>query len=160
MFSLPSSFQISEVMKGNHHFVDPDLGTANDHLFYYRLVWSGDFPTSLDPNNQEFLTFDAKGALFAGGLTPGEIPCRGTIRVDYFRSKTIRYDLEIILDGEKLFFVGEKRDVDLLHPVQLIKTHTTCYGTLTKEDGTIISRSVTHFEPKTLIPFLLSFRLK
>jgi hypothetical protein len=160
MFSIPSSFLISEIMKGSHHFVDPELGTADDHLFYYRLDWSGSIPGALDPRSDEFLTFEAEGALFAGGLTPGEVPCRGTIRVDYFHSKTIRYDLELEVEGQRYIFVGEKVDVDLLAPALLIKTHTTCYGTLTREDGRVISRSVTHFEPKTLLPFLLSLRLK
>ena len=56
-------------------------------------------------------------------------------------------------------FVGEKVDVNPLNPIMLVKTHTTCYGTLTDATGAIVSRSVTHFEPSTIVPFLTSFRL-
>ncbi len=42
MLSIPSRFQISEVMKGDHHFVDPSLGTAVDHLFYFRIDFEND----------------------------------------------------------------------------------------------------------------------
>jgi hypothetical protein len=157
---IPSAFQISEVMKGDHHFVDPDLGSAVDHLFYFRIDWRGSIPGGLNPKSDEFLLFQASGTIFVGGLTPGEVPCVGTIRVDYLQSKTIRYELDFELDGEPYSFVGEKVDVELHKPALLIKTHTTCYGTLAKGDGTIVSRSVTHFEPQRLLPFLLSFRLK
>ena len=160
MLPIPKAFTITEVMRGNHHFVDPDLGAPTDHLFYFRINWSGSLLESLHPKSDEFLTFDAEGVIFVGDLTPGEIPCRGALRVDYFGSKTIRYELDFELEGEPFHYVGEKVDVDLLKPLLLIKTHTTCYGTLTRADGEIISRSVTHFEPHRVVPFVTSFRLQ
>ena len=136
------------------------LGSAADSLFYFRIDWNGGVPSVFNPLGSDFMTFDAEGMIYVGGLTPGEVPCRGILTVDYFRTKTIRYELDFDLDDELYHYVGEKVDVNLLKPLFLIKTHTTCYGTLSRSDGIIISRSVTHFEPETLVPFIRSFHLE
>lgn len=160
MLSIPKSFSITETMKGDHHFVDPTIGSASDRLFYFRIEWQGAIPDSFDPRSTEFLIFDAQGVIFVSGLTAGELPCAGSLRLDYVRSKSLRYELDFDVDGEAYHYVGEKLDVNLLKPLLLIKTHTTCYGTLTRSDGSIISRSIAHFEPETALPFILSLRVK
>ena len=160
MLSIPKGFTITETMKGDHHFVDPSRGSASDRLFYFRIEWGGAFPESFNPASTEFLTFEAQGVIFASGLTPGEVPCAGSLTLDYIQSKTLRYELDFEVEGEAYHYVGEKVDVNLLKPLLLVKTHTTCYGTLTTNDGTIISRSVTHFDPAAALPFVLSFRLR
>jgi hypothetical protein len=157
--SIPRGFSMTETMKGDHHFVDPAMGSATDRPFYFRLEWSGAIADAFNPVSDEFLKFDASGVIFVGGLTPGEVPCAGTLRLDYLRSKTLRYELEFEVEGVPYRYVGEKVDVDLLNPLLLVKTHTTCYGTLTRGDGAIVSRSVAHFEPRSTIPFLMSLRL-
>ena len=156
---MPLSFTITETMSGLHHFVDPERGDANDRRFYFRLDWGARRPSQLNPFGQEFLSFEATGQILVDGLTAGEVPCTGTLELDYFGRHTITYVLDFAVDGESYHFVGEKVDVNPLHPLMLVKTHTTCYGTLTDSTGTIVSRSVTHFEPRTLVPFLTSFRL-
>jgi hypothetical protein len=157
---LPRTFAATEVMRGTHHFVDPALGGPEERLFYFRIDWTGALPAAFDPRSRRFLTFDTVGHVYVGGLTPAETPCRGTMKVDYFRSKTIRYDLSFEHAGETWRFEGEKVGVDLSNPVMLVKTHTTCYGTLRRGGGAVASKSVTHFEPQTIVPFLASFRLR
>jgi hypothetical protein len=153
------SFTITETMSGLHHFVDPARGDANDRRFYFRLDWGARRGGQLNPFGPEFLVFDAAGQILVDGLTTGEVPCTGTLELDYFGRHTITYALDFEVDGERYHFVGEKVDVNPLHPIMLVKTHTTCYGTLTDSTGTIVSRSVTHFEPSAIVPFITSFRL-
>lgn len=159
MVTIPRGFSMTETMKGDHHFVDPALGSAADRLFYFRLDWGGAFAEAFNPGSGEFLTFEATGVIFVSGLTAGEVPCTGTLKLDYLRSKTLRYELDFEVEGEPYHYVGEKVDVNLLNPLLLIKTHTTCYGTLTRGDGAIVSRSVAHFEPRSTLPFLMSLRV-
>ena len=156
---MPLSFTITETMSGLHHFVDPARGDANDRRFYFRLDWGARRPEQLNPFGDRFLVFEADGYVLVDGLTAGEVPCTGTLALDYFGRHTITYTLDFEVDGEPYHFVGEKVDVNPLRPVMLVKTHTTCYGTLTDATGTIVSRSVTHFEPSAIVPFLTSFRL-
>ena len=153
------SFTLTETMSGLHHFVDPGRGDANDRRFYFRLDWGARRPAQLNPFGQEFMIFEATGWILVDGLTPGEVPCTGTLEIDYFGRHTITYVLDFEVDGESYHFVGEKVDVNPLRPLMLVKTHTTCYGTLTDAAGAVVSRSVTHFEPSTLVPFITSFRL-
>jgi len=153
-------FTFTETMTGLHHFVDPKRGDANDRRFYFRLEWGPRDLSQLSPFGHNFLTFEAEGVIFVDGLTDGEVPCTGSLAIDYFGRRTITYALEFEVKGERFRFVGEKVDVNLLNPLMLIKTHTTCYGTLLDETGTIVSRSVAHFEPSSLISFLTSFRLQ
>jgi hypothetical protein len=156
---MPLSFTITETMSGLHHFVDPARGDANDRRCWFRLDWGARRAAQLNPFGDEFLVFAATGQIFVDGLTDSDVPCRGTIELDYFGRHTITYELDFDVDGEAYHFVGEKLDVNPLSPLMLVKTHTTCYGTLTDATGVIVSRSVTHFEPRALVPFLTSFRL-
>jgi hypothetical protein len=156
---MPLSFSMTETMSGLHHFVDPARGDAYDRRFYFRLDWGARRAAQLNPLAPEFLELEARGYLFCEGLTDGEAPCAGMLKLDYLGRHTITYVLDFEVAGASYHFVGEKIDVDLRRPLQLIKTHTTCYGTLTDAAGKVVSRSVTHFEPETLLPFLASFRI-
>ncbi len=152
--------KITETMRGTHHFVDPELGEATDRLFYFTIDWGGSPLEVLNPISSRFLLFEAEGVILVEGLTPAEAPCRGTLTLDYFGGQRLRYELDFEVEGENYFYVGEKVDVDLRKPLLLIKTHTTCYGTLRRGDGTIVSKSVAHFEPEAILPFIKSVRLR
>jgi len=152
--------RITETMRGVHHFVDPARGEANDRTFYFKIDWGGAPLEVLNPVSSRFLVFDAEGVILVAGLTEGEIPCRGMLTLDYFRARKLRYELDFLVDGEPYYYVGEKVNVDLRRPLLLIKTHTTCYGTLRNRDGAIVSRSVVHFEPEAMGPFIKSVRLR
>jgi hypothetical protein len=149
------SFQMTECMRGAHHFVDPALGDASDRALYFRIRWSGALAAVLNPLSPEFLRYQAQGVISVDGLTPGEVPCNGTLAVDYLREHKITYTLAF----DRWRFVGEKVDVRLTRPVMLIKTHTTCYGRIEDEHGKIVSRSVVHFEPEDALGFLASTRV-
>ena len=129
-------------MTGAHHFVDPARGDAHDRRFYFRIDWGARRLAQLNPLSPEFLEFDAEGVLLAEGLTPGEVPCRGTLRLDYLGSHTLTYTLSFEVDGQPHRYVGEKVDVNLARPLMLVKTHTTCYGTVWDGEGRIVSRSM------------------
>ncbi|MFW5738901.1 MAG: hypothetical protein ACOC1F_00900 [Myxococcota bacterium] len=154
------TFSITETMRGVHHFVDPARGPAVDRPFHFRIDWGAPLASSLNPLADGFMRYQAEGELFADGLTPSAVTCRGTLGIDYFAQHTITYALDFEAGGERYHYEGTKTDVRLTRPLQLIKTHTTCYGTLRDASGTIISRSVLHFPPDTTLPFLRSFRLR
>jgi len=151
--------RITETMRGHHHFVDPELGEPVDLEFWFRIDWSGLPHQSFNPISSQFLTFDAEGVIEAAGLTDGERTCTGVLMVDYFRDQTITYELDFEAGGRWYHYTGQKVGVNLYRPLELVKTHTTCYGTVTRDDGRIVSRSVTHFEPDELFAFLSSVRL-
>lgn len=154
------SFAIQETMRGDHHFVDPALGPAVDRPFHFRIDWGAPIATSINPLSGEFMHYRASGELFADGLTPEAVPCRGTLVIDYFGAHAITYDLSFEVEGVVHRYVGDKTDVRLGKPLQLIKTHTTCYGRIENAAGLIISRSVVHFRPELLLRFLRTFRLR
>lgn len=149
------SFQMTECMRGTHHFVDPARGDASDRSLYFRIRWSGQLASVLNPLSSEFLRYAAEGVILVEGLTSGEVPCNGTLVLDYVREHKITYALQF----DHYRFIGEKVDVRLTRPVMLIKTHTTCYGRIEDEQGKIISRSVVHFEPEDALGFLASTRV-
>lgn len=153
-------FKITETMRGNHHFVDPELGEAVDRPFHFRIDWGGTPLEVLNPISSMFLIFEVEGTILVAGLTKGEEPCRGVLTLDYFGTQTLRYELDFEVDGETYHYVGKKVDVELRKPLLLIKTHTTCYGTLRRGDGRIVSRSVAHFEPEAILPFFKSVRFE
>jgi hypothetical protein len=154
------AFSVTETMRGVHHFVDPARGPAVDRPLHFRIDWGAPIRTALNPLSGQFMSHRAAGELFAEGLTPHPVACSGTLVVDYFRRHTITYDLDFSCEGERFNFLGEKVDVWLRRPLQLVKTHTTCYGTITNGAGAIVSRSVLHFPPETMRSFLLSLRLR
>jgi len=148
--------RITETMKGVHHFVVPDLGEATDQQFYFKIDWGGTPLEVLNPLSSQFLVFDADGVIDMEGLTDGAIPCTGRLTLDYFGTQSLRYELDFEVGEDTYHYVGEKVDVDLRRPLLLVKTHTTCYGTTRRDDGTIVSRSVVHFEPEAILPFVRS----
>jgi len=150
--------QLTETMRGLHHFTDPDLGEARDRRMWFTIDWRGAPSAVLNPLSRTFMVFDAAGVMYVEGLTEPEVECEGTLAVDYFRTQTIKYDLAFDVEGVRYRYKGEKVEVNLARPLELIKTHTTCYGSTTR-DGRIISRSVTHFDLRTAVPFVTSFRL-
>ena len=156
---MPIRMQVTETMKGLHHFVDPALGDATDRPLWFRIHWSGTPGRVLNPLSGGFMTYDAAGEILVAGLTDGPAPCLGTFSIDYIRKRKITYDLTFDAGDHAYRYVGEKTDVNLLRPLQLIKTHTTCYGTVTRDDGVVVSRSVIHFDPGDLLSLVTSFKL-
>lgn len=152
-------FRATELMTGQHHFVDPALGAPSDQPCHFRLTWGGPASQMLNPLRRAAIRYDAAGTIHFAGLTAGDVPCRGTIAIDYARAHQIDYDLAFDVGGTHYRFHGEKTGVNPLRPIELVKTHTTCYGTLATADGRVVSRSVIHFLPETLSSFVKSFRL-
>lgn len=151
--------RVTETMRGDHHFVDPELGEPSDRDFWFRIDWSGDPLRSFNPASARFMSFEAVGVIDVAGLTEGETHCEGQLRVDYVKDRTIVYELDFQAKGRAYHYTGRKVDVDLTRPVELVKTHTTCYGTIIRDDGRIVSKSVAHFVPEELLPFITSLRM-
>lgn len=150
---------LTETMRGTHHFVDPALGDGSDLEFYFQIRWGGVMATVLNPLAPGFLRYDAEGVIFAQGLHDSELPCRGELELDYLHQHKITYRLNFEHQGKLLRYFGDKTDVNLLRPIMLIKTHTTCYGRIVDEQDRILSRSVLHFEPESIARFLASVRV-
>jgi hypothetical protein len=157
---MPLAFKITETMRGAHHFVDPTRGEAIDRPMHFVIDWGAPIASSINPLSQRFMSYAASGVITVDGLTSGEVPCEGSLEIDYLGLRKIVYELVFQAGGQTFRYKGEKTNVDLLRPLQLVKTHTTCYGSIVDESGHIVSKSVVHFEPETMWPFLSSFRLR
>jgi hypothetical protein len=149
-------FDVHETMAGTHHFVDASRDQGKDREIYFRLRWGGALLAFLASRVK---ATDAEGIVFVGGLTDSEVPCAGTLRLDYFGEHNITYDLDFDVAGARYHLYAEKTGVLLHRPLELAKTHTTAYGTLTDARGEIVSRSVLHFDPQDLARFAGSVRV-
>ncbi len=149
-------FRMDEVMSGTHRF-EPGAGPEGEHPMEFRVTWGPDHLSAwLDPRKEGFLRQPLEGRVTVGGLC-SNVPCKGTLALDYFRGNRIVYSFDFTVDDTEYHFVGEKVNIK---PWNLPVSHTTCYGVLTeKETGKLVSRSVTHFRLNTALDFVLSFRL-
>lgn len=153
------AFRMTETMSGLHCFVDPALGAPDERRWYFRVRWGSPLGAAVwrglvgQPIENPFA-----GVVSIEGLTPGEVACEGKLTLDY-RAGRLTYELTFGLDGKRYALTAEKREVDLLRPLELSKTHTTAYGVLRDEAGRVISRGVLHFRPETMGAFLRSFRV-
>ncbi len=149
-------FRMDEVMSGTHRF-EPGAGPPGEHPIEFRVTWGPDHITTwVNPRQEEFLRQPLEGRITVGGLC-SNVPCRGTLALDYFRGNRIVYTFDFAVDGLEYRFVGEKVNIK---PWNLPVSHTTCYGVLTeKETSKLVSKSVTHFRLNTALDFVLSFRL-
>jgi hypothetical protein len=153
------AFRMTETMSGLHCFVDPALGAPDERRWSFRVRWGSALGTAAwrglrgKPIENAFT-----GDVTIDGLTHGEVPCEGTLTLDY-RAGLLTYTLSFDVDGRRHTLVAEKREVDLTKPFELSKTHTTAYGVLRDDTGRVLSRGVLHFRPETLGAFLRSFRV-
>lgn len=148
-------FRIDEVMTGTHEF-ETNAGPEGTFPLEFRVTWGPprlwDF---LSPSSRTFGTAPLEGVISVGGLC-SEVPCNGTIRIDYLGRRAICYTFEFESGGTRYRFVGHKVNI---RPWNLPVSHTTCFGTLQEADsGRLVSRSVTHFRLRTLPEFVGSLR--
>ena len=114
------------------------------------------FSSWINPQNKDFLTQPLKGHVTVEGLCERK-PCTGTLELKYFTEYRIRYTFTFKAKGKTYCYVGEKVNIK---PWNLPISHTTCFGRLTeKATGKLVSTSIVYFRLRTLIKFLLSFRL-
>lgn len=149
-------FKMDEEMIGEHQF-EPGMGPEGKFPFEFRVTWGPkNFFSWIDPRSQDFLTQPLQGVITVGGLCY-DVPCEGTLKLDYFNENKIRYTFDFKVKEKDYLFIGEKINIK---PWNLPVSHTTCYGTVVEKDTNIlISRSVTFFKLKTAPAFLASFRL-
>jgi len=133
------------------------------------------FPPRPDLTDEEAgpLVFSLEGDVTFKG---GTYPCSGHLVIDYFDTHTITYIFKFrrkVLGGqyneyeysayedllyEDLLYVGEKVNIK---PWNLLTSHTTCFGTVTREkNDELIARTLTFFKFRTVPKFLTSIRLK
>ncbi len=148
-------FHMNEVMTGSHEF-EPAFGEPGKRPMEFRIEWGADRSLDwLNPFGDAFMSSYLKGTVCIDGLCT-KTPCEGRFDLRYFKDGTLRYDFEFEVDGTGYHYVGEKV---CIKPWNLLWSHTTCFGRLTrKEDGVLVSTSVTHFRFRTVPAFLLSFR--
>jgi len=150
-------FTIHEVMSGEHEFTSGH-GPKGKHAFFFEGDWGPknlvDFLNASD--NSKFMVSHLKGTVTVGGLCQN-MPMEGKLELRYLQEQKIRYTFSFEVSGERYTYVGEKRDI---YPWNLLYSHTTCFGTLTKESsGEVISNSVTHFDMGSMPQFLGSLAL-
>lgn len=153
------SFTITENMHGYHHFVDSEYVSVINRPFHFKINWGAPIISAINPKSHYFMQYKALGKLFVGGLTSEYVSCRGSLVIDYFKTHKIIYNLKFEAKNETFNYVGKKTSVKLSNPLELIKTHTTCYGKITNTNNKIISYSVAHFKKEELLPFIRSFKI-
>lgn len=158
---MPLSFRITETMTGTHHFVEPALGDSAERPAWFRVTWGNALGTLVrQAASRRPLVHRFSGVVNVEGLTAGEVPCEGTLSLDYAKAQRITYDLAFrAASGDPFTMFAEKVEVDLLRPLQLVKTHTTAYASIRDASGRVVSRAVLHFRPESLGTFVRSFRL-
>ncbi len=149
-------FRIDERMTGSHEF-EPGMGPPGSHPFEFVVSWGPDrLDRWLRPSEPDFMVQPMKGIVTAGGLCEAA-PIEGTLALEYFESRRIRYSFRFEVDGTEYEHVGEKVNI---RPWNLPVSHTTCFGVLKEvETGRLVSRSVTFFRMRSLLSFVTSFRL-
>jgi hypothetical protein len=156
---MPLAFRMTESMSGLHHFVDPARGAPDERPWSFRLTWGSAIGAAgMAALTGKPIVNPFTGTVTVDGLTRGAAPCDGSLTLDY-RAGKLTYELAFEVDGARYALTAEKRDVDLLSPMQLAKTHTTAYASIRDADGKIISRGVLNFLPETTGAFMRSFRL-
>jgi len=151
-------FKMDEIMTGTHRFVgnaDPE----GEHPLHFSLTWGNkNIFNFLNPFSKEYSLSEARGFITVGGLVD-KADCTGTLHLQYFTERKIRYEFTFKDDqGKSYHYLGEKRNI---WPWNLHKTHVTCYGTITEVGSDkVISESVVYFPFREMVPFLLSFKFK
>lgn len=148
-------FRTREEMTGEHEFVG-DHGPPGQHPFAFRVRWGPDrLREWLNPLGQRFLWQELEGEVRVGGLCDWT-PCRGTLELQYFGPRRIRYTFDFEVEGRTYRFLGDKVDIRLWN---LPVSHTTCTGALVElGSGQLVSRSVTRFRLRDLPRLVLSTR--
>ena len=95
-----------------------------------------------------------EGVVEAEGLATSS-PMHGTITIDPFIGRVIRYSFEFhAADGKAYRFEGQK-DVT---PTAPVASMTTLPAEITDEKGRRYAEALMHFEARHLLPFLASWR--
>ena len=149
-------FQMTELMRGEHEFVDPQYGEGK-HFMEFEVDWGPEhLGIFLDPGSEGFMRNTLSGTVTMGGLCESA-PCQGTLDLQYHSTHKIRYTFEFEARGKRFQYVGEKVNIRVWN---LATSHTTCFGTVVDmETGALVSRSVTRFLISTIPSFLSSFSL-
>jgi hypothetical protein len=146
-------FRITEVMSGTHELRD---GPPGPRPFSFDVTWGPDrLGEWANPFGAGFLWQPLEGRLTAEGLCE-RARCKGTLTLEYFARRRIRYELDFEAGGVPHRFVGEKVNI---RPWNLLVSHTTCTGTIVElATGRLVSTAVVTFKMRTLPSFLLSLR--
>ncbi len=145
-------FRVRERMSGWHGLAD---GPPVRRPLRFEGEWGPDrLRDWLDPRSPAFLWQEIRGTLTAVGLCE-EAPFRGTLSLDYFGLRRIRYVLDFDVAGRPHRPVGDK---DGLRWWNLLVTHTTCAVTVTElPTGRLVTRGTVRFRLRDL-PGLLRIR--
>lgn len=145
-------FRARELMRGYHEFIDGQ-GPPGRHPFEFSARWGPDSLRQwLDVRKPTFLWQELEGEVSAGGLCQ-RAPIQGTLHLQYFPERRIRYDFDFEVEGRPLRYLGDKVN---LRWYNLATSHTTCFGVLTdRKSGRVISTGTTLFHLRDL-PRLLA----
>ena len=137
-------FKTTETMSG-YHELTAEPGRKS---FAFRADWGPDrLRDWLNPTSERFLWQELRGEVQAEGLCDWT-PCEGTLSLEYFGPRRIRYSFDFVVDGVTYRYVGDKVGIALWN---LAVSHTTCVGVITElESGRLISTSVVWFKLRHL----------
>ena len=150
---MSMGFRITETMRGTHELRE---GPPGPQPFAFRVTWGPDrLRDWVNPVSDRFLWQPLEGQVLAGGLCDWT-PCRGTLALEYFARRRIRYELDFDVRGVVHRFVGEKVNI---RPWNLLVSHTTCTGAITElATARLVSTVVVTFRLRDLPAMVLSTR--
>jgi hypothetical protein len=149
-----SGFRVRERMVGWHEFTEGRGPTGRAPLSFEGTWGPESVRDWVDPRKPTFLWQEMEGTLTAGGLCDGA-PFHGTLALEYFGLRRIRYTLDFEAGGRTLRLVGDKEN---LRWWNLAVSHSTCFVTVTDlATSCLISRGVVLFRLRDL-PGLLRVR--
>ena len=116
--------------------------------FAFRIQWGPKrLRAWLNPFSDRFLWQPLKGEVRVGGLCDWT-PCVGTLSLEYFSTRSIRYSFDFDVEGKRYRFGGDKVGIALWN---LPVTHTTCTGAIRElGSGKLMSTTACWFKFRDL----------
>ncbi len=145
-------FSTRETMSGYHDLVDE----PGRRPFEFRVEWGPErLRDWLNPTSERFLWQPLRGEVLVGGLCDWT-PCTGTLSLEYFTSRRIRYSFDFEVDGKTYRYGGDKVGIALWN---LPVSHMTCTGAIRELDtGRLVSTAVCWFKLRDLPKLVASVR--
>lgn len=139
-----SGFRVRERMVGWHELTADGVRRP----LSFEGEWGPDSVRAwADPRKPTFLWQRMRGTIDADGLCAAA-PFEGTLQLEYFGPRRIRYTLDFDAGGRALRLVGDKEN---LRWWNLLVTHTTCFVTITElATGALVSRGTVLFRMRDL----------
>ncbi len=151
-----SGFRMTEVMVSKRDTVPANLKDKERFMKFVVNWGTKNLLSWLNPLSPGFMNNYLTGFVTLEGVCEAAY-CQGSLKLCY-QEGYIRYTFCFTVAGIDYEYVGEKRNI---RPWNLHRTHTTCYGKVTRLDtNEVVATTTTYFLLSNALQFALSFRLQ